>query len=279
VKCLKLCPRSWTTFFLACRDVGEDLGDGEASVRFRLVGQVTPPSISPANLHLLNMHGRPTQMPFSCDDRQIQIVTELKGTSLPSHLFRQPAVAEVVGAGFDRPSNAQFLTLRFPRLVKIHGDRSVRNVMSFAEYQSLARESMHVGDAQSTYRSWLCQLDYDSDDDLDEVATSSKSSQSQEAANVAGAKYPAGSVAGIKRCRDEIRRLRQACTCTRARISETSTPFPERKETLETELPNVCYYNVDHHMTVTDLPRNLRILMPYKSTNNHYMKLMTLRYT
>lgn len=94
------------------------------------------------------MHGRLSQVPFSCDDGQ-QVVTELKGTSLPSHLFRQPAVAEVVGAGFDRPPNAQYLTLRFPRLVKIHSDRSVLDVMSFAEYQSLARVSMQTGSSLS----------------------------------------------------------------------------------------------------------------------------------
>jgi hypothetical protein len=109
-----------------------------------------------------------------------------------------------VGGGFDRPPNAQYLTLCFPRLVKIHSDRSARDVMSFAEYQSLARESMQVGDTQSEYRSWLYQLDYDSGDDLDEATTPSKSSQ-EEPVNVVNAKDLIGSVAGIKRRREEDR--------------------------------------------------------------------------
>lgn len=220
VQTLKLRPGLWTTFLLACRDVVEDLYDGEANVRFRVVGQVTPPSMSLANLHLLNRHGRLSQVPFSCDDRQIQIVTELKGTSLPSHLFQQPAVAEVVGAGFDRPPNAQYLTLRFPRLVKIHSDRSVRDVMSFTEYQSLALASMQADDAQSEYGAWLCRLDYDSGDDLAEAATPSKSSQSQGGpVDVVDAKDPVDSVAGIKRRREEDR---SACLSI-AKRSRTET--------------------------------------------------------
>jgi len=39
-------------------------------------------------------------------------------------------VAKVIGAGFNRSPNAQYFTLRFPRIVKIHNDRSVQSRFS-----------------------------------------------------------------------------------------------------------------------------------------------------
>src|SRR5256885_7892840 len=51
-------------------------------------------------------------------------------------------VVEVIGAGFDRPINADIFSLRFPRILKIHGDRCFRDAVSFDEYQRLALGSM-----------------------------------------------------------------------------------------------------------------------------------------
>jgi len=62
--------------------------------------------------------------------------------SRPTELFVEPAVVEVVGAGFDRPANQRFLTLRFPRIVKVHRDRTFKDSLDFMEYQRLAQESM-----------------------------------------------------------------------------------------------------------------------------------------
>ena len=70
---------------------------------------------------------------------KMSIVTELSGKSLPSHLFLQPAVVEVVNAGFDRPSNARLLTLRFPHIIKVHLDRSPGDALGYDEYQRLAQ--------------------------------------------------------------------------------------------------------------------------------------------
>jgi DNA ligase-4 len=72
--------------------------------------------------------------------------------SPPNELFIEPVVVEVVGAGFDRPANERLLTLRFPRIIKIHRDRTFRDSLDFAEYQRLAQESMAYmleGDAKS----------------------------------------------------------------------------------------------------------------------------------
>lgn len=109
-------------------------------------------------------------------------MTQLTGKSLPSHLFLQPAVVEVVGAGFDRPSNARYLTLRFPRILKVHLDRSPVDVIGYEEYPRLAQASHEIGDPDAKYRSWLSKLDPESEDDVEAVATPSRSSDSQESA-------------------------------------------------------------------------------------------------
>jgi DNA ligase-4 len=57
---------------------------------------------------------------------------------------------ELVGAGFDKPANARYFTLRFPRVLKIHQDRTFKDTVSFDELQELARQSMEVpGDSES----------------------------------------------------------------------------------------------------------------------------------
>lgn len=109
-----------------------------------------------------------------------------------------------MGAGFDHPPNAQYLTLRFFRLIKVNNNRSVQDVVSFAEYRSPAHKTTQAGNALFEYRSWLCQLKYDSEDDVDEAATPSQSSQLQEEpVDVIERKDSAGSVAGIKRHGEE----------------------------------------------------------------------------
>lgn len=44
-----------------------------------------------------------------------------------------------MGAGFDKPANARHFTLRFPRVQKIHLDRTVKETVSFVELQKMAQ--------------------------------------------------------------------------------------------------------------------------------------------
>jgi len=154
-----------------------------------------------SDLRFLNAHGRLSQRQYSRRDPQMPIVTEMIGKSLPSHLFLQPAVVEVVGAGFDRPSNARFLTLRFPRIVKVHLDRSPGDALGYDEYQRLAQASYDAGDPDTTYGSWLSRLDPESEDDVGATTTQSRASESQESDsslyNVASAQVDR--TTGIKR--------------------------------------------------------------------------------
>ncbi|KAK5936544.1 hypothetical protein PMZ80_011231 [Knufia obscura] len=177
---LSLMPGTWTSFSLACREVDQEGCRVELSPSFRIVGTVSHPSISISNIHFLNAHGRLSRFQFSMTGQQMQILTELTGRSLPTHLFSQPAVVEVIGAGFDRPSNARYLTLRFPRVLKVHLDRSLGDAISYDEYQRAAQASREVGDPDTTYGSWLSKLDPESEDDVGATTTPSPASHSQE---------------------------------------------------------------------------------------------------
>jgi DNA ligase 4 len=43
-----------------------------------------------------------------------------------------------MGTGFDKPANARYFTLRFPRVLKIHNDRSFKETVSFEKLQEMA---------------------------------------------------------------------------------------------------------------------------------------------
>lgn len=79
----------------------------------------------------------------------------------PTELFKKPVMVEVLGAGFDKPSGCAFFTLRFPRVVKIHQDRSYPDALGFTEYQQLADESRRIteGDHGQIVELWLEKLD------------------------------------------------------------------------------------------------------------------------
>ncbi|KAK5042844.1 hypothetical protein LTR84_012805 [Exophiala bonariae] len=132
----------WTTFYLACLSNKEAVLHSEAKPIFQLVASVTRPCLSMADVRYLNRYGASHQVPFTKSISQMEVKIESGSPSRPTALFLEPAVVEVVGAGFDRPANQRFLTLRFPRIVKIHRDRTFKDTLDFTDYQRLAQESM-----------------------------------------------------------------------------------------------------------------------------------------
>ncbi|RPB26964.1 hypothetical protein L211DRAFT_834636 [Terfezia boudieri ATCC MYA-4762] len=64
--------------------------------------------------------------------------------------FTTPLVFEVMGGGFDRPSNCDYYILRWPRVVKIHWDRDWRDAVGFDELQELAEEAIRMPKGRST---------------------------------------------------------------------------------------------------------------------------------
>lgn len=142
VQALGLGNLSWTTFYLARLENKDEVQCFDARPSFRIVGTVMRPCVSIADLKHFNTVGRLCQMPFARCRTEMDVLSDLSRAELPSELFVKPMVVEVIGAGFDRPSSADFFSLRLPRILKIHGDRCLRDAVSFDEYQRLALESM-----------------------------------------------------------------------------------------------------------------------------------------
>lgn len=136
----------WTEFYL-----GTMLNKEEA-IRFgqrplmRVVGSISHHHcIPPAILEVINK----TSV-FSA-------VQNVEGQTLPNfdieqgHLtrletiFTTPLVLEVLGSGFVKPSNCDFMMLRHARVTKLHQDRSWKDCIGFDELQQIAVESRETG--------------------------------------------------------------------------------------------------------------------------------------
>lgn len=108
----------------------------------------------------LNRHGKAHYLtPFDVSATP-HIETELTGQPPLGAIFMRPIVVEVVGAGFDRLPNSRFESLRFPRVVKIHLDRSFRDATTTEQYLHMAERSQRGdNDANDTsFQYWLSRL-------------------------------------------------------------------------------------------------------------------------
>jgi DNA ligase-4 len=121
---------SWTTFHIACQANNDRVQCLGARPTFRIVGTVTRPCISLADLKHLNRIGKFCQVPFTLNQSQVAVHCNLPRAELPTELFCPPVVVEVIGAGFDRPSDEDFFSLRFPRITKIHEDRLAQDAVT-----------------------------------------------------------------------------------------------------------------------------------------------------
>ena len=76
-------------------------------------------------------------------------------------VFPVPFVFEMLCSGFDKPANREYLTPRFPRLLKIHWDRGFKDSLGFTELQTLAKEAMNMqeGDLSEDISTWVRKLE------------------------------------------------------------------------------------------------------------------------
>ena len=132
----------WTTFHLACLVIHDRREYSNTRRIFQIVGTVTRPCLSMIDLRHLNRVGTLCQTPFTPHHDLLALRSNLRRAHFPTELFWLPMVVEVIGAGFDRPSNGNFFSLRFPRIVKVHEDRSIQDALNFNAYQRLALESI-----------------------------------------------------------------------------------------------------------------------------------------
>lgn len=129
----------WTSFYIGCLENKDEVRRSNVKPHFRILDVISRYNISKINISYLNERGNFVQMSFSLSTPEISVIIDQKGLSQPIELFKRPFVVEVMGAGFDKPANVSYFTLRFPRVQKIHLDRTVADTVSFRELQEMTR--------------------------------------------------------------------------------------------------------------------------------------------
>jgi DNA ligase 4 len=132
----------FTHYYLGCVTNPEDIRFGRP-VRYEVVASIEAGVCIPeSELHALNIyaqfhncdefHGEKTVPSFSVDN--------LRDYNI-SCLFTEPCVVEMLGSGYDKPSNKNYFMLRHPRMLKFHSDRSWKDTVTFDELQSMAHKA------------------------------------------------------------------------------------------------------------------------------------------
>ena len=116
----------------------------DAKPRFRMIDVVDRHGISKENITYLNRHGYFGRVPFTASMEEFDVFVEPARKLQPVDLFKYPFIVEVVGAGFDKPANTGYYSLRFPRVLKIHEDRSLQDAVSFEELQKMAQSCLRI---------------------------------------------------------------------------------------------------------------------------------------
>lgn len=152
----------YTDFHLGCLTNKSDVLRFDARPRFKVVGtiqqdQCIPKSILLAANALAKFRAKPHERdhPLSAFDLEHDASIRVQS------VFETPLVFEVLGSGFEKPSNANFLMLRHPRVKKLHEDRSWRDCVSMEELQQqayAARGNDEEPESQET-RQWIEKLE------------------------------------------------------------------------------------------------------------------------
>ena len=153
----------WTHFHVGCLKNKEEVIRFAAKPQWRVIQSVNQ-CINKADMKTLNHVGQ-----FRFVDVEGQ--TSFEGLSMSLDLgqedckmqvvFREPFVFEVVGGGFVKPPGKSFYSLRWPRVSKIHWDRSWMDSVSFEELQQMASKAITVpesGASQEEIR-WIERLE------------------------------------------------------------------------------------------------------------------------
>jgi DNA ligase-4 len=150
----------WTSFYIGCLLNKNDVCRFNARPEFLIVDTIGAHGISNRDFLFLNRHGYYREVPFAHYISEYRVELDLGQILPPTDLFKDPFVVELVGAGFDKTANSRYYTLRFPRIQKVHQDRSFKDTVSLVEMQELARQSVEPpGDSEAEEeRSWLEKL-------------------------------------------------------------------------------------------------------------------------
>ena len=152
----------WTDFVLGCLANKEDVMRFGTRPRFQLVGMIQQAFCIPAPiLQTANIIGNLSAEPYNPQRQpsKFDLVNSV-GVKIDT-VFNSPLVFEVLGAGFQKPSNCKFYMLRHARVKKLHQDRSWKECVSFQELQeqaTTARSAPVESESQETRR-WIERLE------------------------------------------------------------------------------------------------------------------------
>jgi DNA ligase 4 len=150
---------SWTSFYLVCLENKDQVRRHDVKSKFRVVARIDGHGVSKSNIRHLNQHGYFHRVPCARSRDEMEVRIDHAPSHQPTKLFK-PVIVEVIGAGFDKPADARYFTLRFPRIQKVHEDRSYEDVISFDELQELtSRSRLLEGDElEQVEKDWLAKL-------------------------------------------------------------------------------------------------------------------------
>lgn len=130
----------WTNFYLGC--LVDDDYSYQARPRFRIVAIIKATHCIPAKeLDYLNQVGQFHCRDFDNDEAIEHFAIQFGKNPLPSVVFIEPLVVEVLGSGFEKPPNEDFHMLRHPRILKTHTDRSWEDCVTMQGLAQMAREA------------------------------------------------------------------------------------------------------------------------------------------
>ncbi|KAL4923423.1 ATP dependent DNA ligase domain protein [Aspergillus undulatus] len=134
---------TWTHFFIGCLENKKDILRYNAEPRFQVIDVIDHHGMSQPNMKWLNTFAKyGARSADSCNEFDFE--NARPGMPQMDVVFKAPFVVEIMGAGFEKPSGARYYTLRFPRILKIHSDRSIEDTASFQELQLLAERAVSV---------------------------------------------------------------------------------------------------------------------------------------
>jgi DNA ligase-4 len=155
----------WTDFHLGCLTNKADVLRFDVRPIFKIVRTIQQDYCIPKPiLQAANEVGKFSAKPYDHATWSATMTYDLDTQSnIPrmDSVFGTPFVFEVLGSGYEKPSNCSFFMLRHARVKKLHSDRSWKDCVSFQELQNLAasaRAAPTDSESQETIR-WIERLE------------------------------------------------------------------------------------------------------------------------
>ena len=150
----------WTHFHIGCLTNRDEVVQQEAKPRFTVIDALNL-CIKPDDMKALNQLGqfRAVEIRSRADVEAYGLALE-PGVPDMTVAFKEPFVFEIMGAGFEKQPNHTILSLRFPRVLKIHWDRDWMDTVAMEELQDMACAANLVpsDDLAKDVEQWVEQL-------------------------------------------------------------------------------------------------------------------------